>query len=217
MTEDHLLQRLKQELSGDLTAVKPLAEPWKRAAAVFPIWLLLMILTLGVFGLRSDYLTLGPAVVWGFSLAQVAICYLAFTSSLESSVPGRSRTWIALFGIVIAGLMNYLAASWITHGINPSRAEAGHELRAGIACLSAIAIYASLPLLSAIWWIRSGLPLRPRAAGLLLGVGSGIAAEAAWRLHCPISSWDHVLAFHGGAILAAAAAGVIFGQIWQRR
>ncbi len=217
MNGDRMLERLKEELAGDFTPVKALKEPWRKALWIFPISLLFMAITLAVFGLRPDYANLGLIAFWGFCFAQVLACYLAFTLSLEAVIPGRAKDPVVLAIIGLVALAIHFIASWFTFRISPNWAAPGQELQTGMACLSAITIFGVLALLFGFYWVRFCLPIRSGTAGILLGLGSGLAAEAAWRSHCPISSWDHVLPFHFGAILVVMAAGWIGGYLWTKK
>lgn len=211
MTQDPILQQLRKDLSGDFKPVRPLATPWLRSFWLIPIWLLILGVVLVVFGLRPDYPVLGPTASWGLSFVQLLACFVVFYAMLTATIPGGSKAPSVLASIGLLGIAVHIGASWISFQISPNLAEPGHELRDGLACLSAITTLALLPLAFGIFWLRAGLPIRAKTAGILLGLGSGLAAEAAWRLHCPISSWDHVIPFHSGAILIASGLGLLFG------
>ncbi len=211
MTGDKILEGLKERLGGDFTPVKPLRGPWRRSLIFLPLWLAIAGLVLAVFGFRTDYERLGPGTTWSFGLIQLLVCFFLFLIALKSSIPARGSAPIVWTGLLLVGLVTHLTTSWLSFSISPGWAETGHELRAGLACLSAIIIVGSLPFLMGIFLLRAGLPLQSRVAGTLLGLASGLAAESAWRLHCPITSWDHILPFHSGALLAALVCGLVFG------
>jgi hypothetical protein len=215
--EDRLLKQLKEDLAGDFAAVKSLMEPWKRALWLFPLSLLLMEVTLATFHLRPDHVNLGPLALWGFCALQILASYILFAVSLEACIPGSGRAPIFLLSVGLIGLVIHWIISWITFRISPNWPAPGQEWHLGMACLSAIGMLGILALLFGFFLARAGLPMRARAAGLLLGLGAGLAAEASWRLHCPISSWNHILLFHGGGILVIIGVGVILGSFWKRK
>jgi hypothetical protein len=217
VADDRLLEQLKKDLSGDFKPVKPLQEPWKRALWLFPVSLLFMEITLAVFHLRPDYADLGPLALWGFCFLQIIACYLVFAASLEVCIPGSARAPIVLGCIGLLGLAIHLVASWRTFQISPNWPNPAHEWRIGAACMSAIGILGILALLFGFFLARAGLPIRARAVGLLLGLGSGLAAEAAWRLHCPYSSWNHILLFHSGTVVIVVAIGLAIGYLWKQK
>jgi hypothetical protein len=215
--EDRLLKQLKEDLAGDFAAVKPLMKSWKRALWLFPLSLLLMEVTLAVFHLRPDHVDLGPLALWGFCSLQILASYMIFAVSLEACIPGSGRSRTFLISVGLIGLVIYLAISWFTFRVSPNWPGPGQQWHLGMACLSAIGTLGILALLFGFFLARAGLPMHARATGLLLGLGAGLAAEASWRLHCPISSWDHILLFHGGGILFLIVAGLILGSFWKRK
>jgi len=216
VSEDRLLENLKQSLAGDFVPLKPLRESWKRALWIFPIALLLTGVTWTVFHLRPDYANFGAIEFWPFYVLQVLAGYWTLFVSLEMGIPGCLKPPVVLAGIGLTGPVIHLIASWSAFRISPSWAAPGREWVTGAACISAIGIFGGLVLLFGFFLARAGLPIHAGTAGLLLGLGSGLAAEAAWRVHCPITSLNHVLPFHTGAILALIAAGLIIGFRWQR-
>jgi hypothetical protein len=56
--------------------------------------------------------------------------------------------------------------------------------------------------------IARGLPMRPALAGALAGMGAGAAVDGGWRLYCEYSNPAHVIASHGGGVVALTLAGV---------
>lgn len=217
MTEDRLYKQLREKLSNDFTPVKPLEKAWKRALWIFPISLLFMVLTLAVFHLRSDYMNFHPLMLFGFIFLQIMACYLAITVSLETCIPGSVKSPLVL---AAAGLMCpavFLIASWIAFHASPNRPLPDQGWTVGTACLSVIGLFGLLAMLFGFFLVRAGLPFRAKAIGLLIGLGSGLIAEAAWRLHCPFTSWDHVLIFHGGSVLFLLLAGFAAGHFWKRK
>jgi hypothetical protein len=61
--------------------------------------------------------------------------------------------------------------------------------------------------------------VRPRWAGVLGGAGAGVLTDGVWHLICPNAELSHVLAWHGGAVLALAGLGWVLGaaiEAWRR-
>ena len=73
------------------------------------------------------------------------------------------------------------------------------------------------PVLLVLWLLSRGLPLRPKVAGLLAGIGGGLVSEGVYRLHCGMSHPAHVLPWHTGAVLVMGLLGFIAGMWWERR
>ncbi|MEJ2108372.1 MAG: NrsF family protein [Acidobacteriota bacterium] len=217
MTEDRLYKQIRDTLKNDFVPVKPLKEAWKRAFWIFPLTLFCIVFTLEVFHLRPDYLNFHLMELWGFILLQVLACYFILSESLKTGIPGSFVSPFRLTVLGVIGPVVFLIASMLNYEINPSHPAAGQEWAMGMACISIVGGLGFLALLAGVLLSRSGLPFRAGTVGLLLGLSGGLTAEASWRLHCPFTSWDHVLVFHGGAIIILAAAGLAVGSYWKRR
>jgi hypothetical protein len=215
--EDRLLKLLKKDLAGSFEPVKPLPVPWKRALWIFPLSLLLMGITLTTFHLRPDYVAFGPMTFWGICFVQIVASYLILIISLEACIPGSARDPGFFIGAGLLGLAIQALLSWFIYRISPNLPAPARAWHLGAACILGVCVLGVLALLSGFFLARAGLPIRARAAGVLFGLAGGLAAEASWRVHCPITSWKHILLFHDGAIIAMAACGIIFGWVWERR
>jgi hypothetical protein len=217
VTEDQLYKKLRDKLSDEFTPAKPLERAWKRALWIFPISLVFIAATLAVFHLRSDSVNFHPLALYGLIALQILACYLAITVSLETSIPGSFKSPVFLITVGLTGPVVFSIASWIAFRVSPNQPSPDQELRIGSACLSVISLFGLLAILIGYFITRSGLPFRAKAVGIILGLGSGLTAEAAWRLHCPYTSWDHILIFHGGAVFFLLLAGLITGCIWEKK
>jgi len=217
VSEDCLFEELKEKLKDDFVPVKPLKEAWERALWILPVSLVFAAVTLVIFHLRPDYLNFHPLELYGFILLQILACYLALTVSLKTGIPGSFRSPVYLILTGLAGPLIFLVSSWINYDVSPNSPEAGHQLSTGAACLTIIGAFGLLALAAGFLLARSGLPFRSKSVGLLLGLAGGLAAEASWRLHCPFTGWDHILIFHGGALLILAAIGLAIGHFTRRR
>jgi len=78
-------------------------------------------------------------------------------------------------------------------------------------------LHSLLPLAVFLTFSTRGMLRRTVTAGFLRGLGSGLCGEAAWRMHCAYTSWDHILYAHTGAILLTVVLGTALGFWWQRR
>jgi hypothetical protein len=136
--------------------------------------------------------------------------------SLQTCIPGSIRNPAFQGGVGLTGLAVHWATSWFIFRLSPNWPGPDQEWHLGIACLLGIGMLGILALLFGFFLVRAGLPIRARSAGLLLGLGGGLAAEAAWRLHCPFSSWNHILVFHSGSIVIIVGVGMLLGWLWKR-
>ena len=217
MIEDRIYTQIREKLGNDLTPVTPLKNAWKRAIWAIPVCCLFITITLLLFKLRDDYSNFHPVEIWGFILLQSLICFLIMTAVLKSGVPGSFPNFLYLVFPAFTGTVIYLAFTFLHFNTSPNHPDPGMELKTGIACISIIGGYGLFALLAGYILARSGLPFRAETVGLLSGLGNGLMAEAAWRLHCPYTSWDHVLIYHGTPILILLAAGLGLGRLWKFR
>ena len=211
--KDRVLEALMEEMKDGLSPVRPLKPPWIRAGSVSLSWLLLLALTLVIFGLRKDYGDLGPLASWGVSALEWFVAFGIAWSGLRLAVPGdlvpRSIRAVLLLG----GFALHLTGAELAFRVSPSWVEAGQDLRLAAICFLFVSVLAALPLMLALRLAAEGLVSESAQAGLLLGLSAGLAAEGAWRMHCPYTSWEHILAGHSSAVVAAA----LVGLFWLRR
>jgi hypothetical protein len=117
---------------------------------------------------------------------------------------------------VAGALLVHIVVSWATLERSALSPPAGHEWRIALACLSAITLLSLAPLALGIALLSRGLLTRLLPVFVLTGLASGLAAESLWRLHCPYSSWSHVLPFHSGALAVPLLVGWA-ATMWLRR
>lgn len=196
---------LRAAIAADLSPVRPLRAPMRRALAVAPVGVLLLVAAPAVFELR-DLDALGWRLSWGASILQLAAGLLLAGAALREAVPGRSWPPAALAALVATPILFVVFVTIESWDASPVRLRAV-ALEIGLVCLASSVITA-LPatLLTAVLALRA-LPVRPWAAGGLAGLGGGLMADAGWRLFCQFSEPSHVLAGHLGGVLAAAAFG----------
>ena len=78
-----------------------------------------------------------------------------------------------------------------------------------VLCLSGSAATALPVVALASVLVARAYPTRPAVAGLLLGIGAGVIADAGWRMFCHFSEPAHVLSAHLGGVAVAALAGLV--------
>jgi hypothetical protein len=217
VAEDRLFEKIRNEIASDLAPVRPLGPPWKRASILLLLWLLLIAVVLAVFGFRRDYHVLGPWVVWNLTLVQTLAAYAAVVFAVRLTMPGSLIPGSYLAVIAAAASVIHWTISGILFHLSPTRVEPGREWRLALICFASELCLGLIPLAVILALSRKGLPLRPITLGLLAGLGSGLTAEAAWRMHCAYNSWNHILLSHSFAILATALLGGMLGFSWKRR
>jgi hypothetical protein len=76
---------------------------------------------------------------------------------------------------------------------------------------------ALLPLGVSAVLVARAFPLRPALAGALYGLGSGLLADAGWRLFCHFANPAHVFGAHALAIGVVTAIGAGTAAALARR
>lgn len=212
-----LPERLRHEVERDARPVRPLPPAWLRLG-----WMLLWGLCIGLVvpalqGMRPDGDVLGPFLAWGATLTQGAAALWLVFLALREAVPGRGLPrGVRLASLLGGGALQMAVgvATWTRLGM-PEPGSA--PVAKGVTCMtmeSAIGLPAVL--LTALLVARAWA-VRPRWAGVLGGAGAGLLADAVQHLICPVSDLQHVLIWHGGAVLLLSLAGWLAGVLVERR
>lgn len=204
MDDHELLTRLKNRIEPDLAPVRPLGAPGSRALWLLGIWIVLCAGILLGPGPRQDIGVLGPWRSIGFSLIEVAFSFALAITSLRAAVPAMRGSLAGALAWMAIALLIHLGVSDATLERSSLAPSYGQELRDGLRCLSAIVVLGLAPLMVGAVLLFRGLPTRRVLAFVTMGLAVGLAAEAAWRLHCDYSVWNHVLYFHSTALVLFA-------------
>jgi len=214
--QDPLLDQLKRQIEPSLKSVTPLRPAWQRGLVVLSSALLLASCLLLGFGLREDGASLGPIALWGFSLLQLVTVYLLSCLVLKEGIPG-SRPSIGLIWIVFsAAILVHLAIVFVSDNISTIPLPEDRAFALTGVCLFFVTLFGLPLLLVGFRLVTRGLPHQFGRVGLLVGFSMGLAAEAAWRLHCPFSDWTHILSAHTLAIVVLACLGALVGNFWMK-
>ena len=124
------------------------------------------------------------------------------------SMLGRTRG--RLLGIALATpvaflIWRVLASSAVPHMMDP------WPTRPGLRCFVVTALFAAWPLVALGWERRGSDPVHPRALGLALGVGAGVAAAVLVDLWCPVGHVPHLLSGHVAPMLLLGGLGALVG------
>jgi hypothetical protein len=208
---------LRDRIARDLTRVTPLRPPVVRALALVPLAAAIVFAVPALHFFRSDMHALGLIRGWGLSFAQAVAGIVLVAAALRESIPGRSLsgaalTWTIALGAMLPALTLALTASSFEVGPEPGRA-----LAEGVGCFRASASAAIPALIVAAILAARAFPLRPGVTGALYGLGCGLIGDAGLRLYCEYTAPPHVLLAHGGAILGAMGAGMVFAKISAAR
>lgn len=208
---------LRARMQADYRPVRVLRSPLTRALSLLPLALIALLAASIAFNVRPDATRLGWVGVWGLSIIQFVIGVAVLVAALRESVPGRgwSARAIALWvAIPIAGVIAVTFFSW---DVSPVVLRNQWWEVGGICFAGSAATALPLVALSAILASRA-YPTRPAIAGLLLGLGAGLIADAGWRIFCHFSEPAHVLSAHLAAVVAAAIIGSLLSvRLGQNR
>jgi hypothetical protein len=207
--------RLRDEIARSLVTVRPLPSPGRRAAAVVPIAVVMLLCVPWIWRLREDALVLGTLRLWGGSLVQVGAAILLLATALAEAIPGRLRGPGTLLGRALIALAFMLALTAVTFAASPTHAPAVRQMAYARMCLTRSFSLGLVPLAAACLLLYRGLPARPVVAGALAGLAAGLLADASWRLFCEVSDPAHVLTAHAGAIAGVALAGALVGALYR--
>lgn len=215
-TERAVPERLARAVREDLEPVRPALRPrrWAWTALLF------CLPVAGVYfllGLRADAGRVGRWLLWGGSLAQVALGLVFAWATLELAIPKvRRLAWKAPLAAALAvlWLAGLTAVTWRT---SPGHAPAGGELFYWWVCFSGPTLL-GLPLLAFLLGLASrARALRPQLVGASAGLASGLLIDAFWRTYCSVSAPGHVFGAHLLAVLTLTAVGFAAGAVQRRR
>jgi len=206
---------LRARVAADYSPVRPLASPLMRSLAVAPFAILALIAAPLFFNVRSDAERLGWAMTWGMSLTQVVFGFIVITAALRESIPGRASSPSTLVALVVVPFMLLIAVTMASWQVSQVPLQRGWWV-VGLVCVAGSAATA-LPIVALANVLAArAYPTRPAVAGLLLGVGAGLMADAGWRLFCHFSEPSHVLSAHLGGVALAAIAGAALALTLRR-
>jgi len=194
---------LLAEVSRDLRAVRPWPTPWRDALRLSPLALGIIIALPVLLGLRRDAVAVGPLVVWGVSLVQVALGIMLIWMATREGRPARRLPRGVLGAALAASGFMMVAVSFLT--FSRSHTHVPGELSpwiVGMVCYFGSTLAAAPLFALAAWFHSRFVSPRPALAGALYGAGAALTANAGWRLVCPISTPWHVLTAHSGSVIS---------------
>jgi hypothetical protein len=205
---------LVERITGQLRPVRPLWPIRVRLA----IWLLvdaLVLACLWSWRMRPDLAShlRSPQFLLELGLFIAGGQILAFLA-LSAAVPGReaSRFQVGIGGAVIAaGILLLAREPSATYG------SGGEFVSAGIRCMCASLLFATLPWLTLFWAVRRGAVFARLKAGALVAGAALLFTFAIQRGGCPLDDRLHLLVWHlvvPGAILIAISS--IVAARWVR-
>jgi hypothetical protein len=206
---------LRRAIASDLAPVRPLASPLRRALALLPLAIVLVLAQPMLLGIRHDAAQLGPTLLWGLSLGQSVLGALLLVAALREAVPGRGLSFSPV--LLVSGAVACLAVTYATWSHSMTRVPPGHFTFFWEVCFAG-PIVLGLPVVCvALWMAVRAYPLRPALVGALAGLGVGLLTDAGWRTFCHVSEPRHVLSAHVAAVLVLCGLGTLLGPVLSRR
>jgi hypothetical protein len=199
----------RDQISGSLTPVRPLASPWRRVWMLVPLGLLLAATAPLLTGSRGDLDAYAPFLTWFATGLQSLLGLWLLALGFREAVPGRNVSGRALtFAGVLTGLL-ILVIALLTSAASRTVVPAGRAWEYWAECvIGPMATGAPFMILATLMAARA-FPTRPAIAGALCGMSAGILSDAGWRLACWISQPSHIIGSHGLAILGLTGAGAL--------
>lgn len=199
---------LRSRIHADYVAVRPLPSPWVRMLWCAPLALLAFVAAPAYFNVRPDALQLGWLRGWGASVIQLLAGFALLAAALSESIPGRSWRASAIGIWVVMPIVLTIAVTLTSWQASPVTLQRGWWTVWAL-CLSGSAATALPVVALASVLVARAYPTRPGTAGLLLGIGAGVIADAGWRMFCHFSGPAHVLSAHLGAVALSAIVGAL--------
>jgi hypothetical protein len=203
-------------IARDLRPVRPLLPPSRRALALVPLAIAIVVGVPLVELFRTDLGDLGVLRAWGLSIVECGAGVAIVALGLREAVPGRSLTPAKMWLVAVLGLALPLVVYGLTtnaFGLGPT---SWNEWRGGLLCFR-VSLSATAPLfVAAALLVARGLPVRPAAAGLLYGLGCGLVADSGLRLYCEFTTPQHVILEHFGAVVASMLLGAVVSMLSAR-
>lgn len=216
MSPSDLSKELLQAIGNDLEPVQPLPPVWRRMLNAFAVAVVIFVISVSVYGVRSDMGSLPYWLSWGCSAGQLAAAAFLIALAMREAIPGRGLPFHTALTAILSASVFQLAVGFMTWRFSPIAASQDNAVEVGMGCMSHEMLLALPTFIVTLWLVFRAFPLRAWMAGLLGGVGSAIASDAITHLQCPISDMRHVLIWHSGAVVLFAAFGAGIGYLWGR-
>jgi len=200
---------LRAIVERDLRPVRPLWPPSRRALALLPLALAVMIGVPLVNYFRTDLAALGYFKSWGLSVIESLAGLAIIALGLREAVPGRELRARALLIASAVGLVLPLVIYRLTTETFSVGPRTWSQWQFGMACFRTSVLAAVPVLMASAFLTKRAFPLRRVATGILWGLGCGLIADAGLRLYCEFTTLPHMVLEHFSAVVASMLIGVV--------
>ena len=213
MNESRIPAALFDAVKRDLKPVRPLASPERRALALLPIAIALLI---GVpeFWTWRTHAVLAPWPSGCLSALETILSLGILAAGFREAVPGRELSKRALTILIGTACVAFVLINTTLR--SPVGTPHALWIRWFWECLTTAATFSVPALIAPAWLVSRALPNRPGLTGALCGLGVGLMADAGLRLICWDGDYAHVLVAHGGAILILVGLGALSATVVER-
>jgi hypothetical protein len=213
MSKPHIPAALLSAVKRDMRPVRPLASPTRRALALLPIAIVLLV-GMPIFWAWRTHGVLAPWPSWGLSVLETALSLVVLAAGFREAIPGRELSARALSVLICVACIGFLLINATTRG--PAQVPAETWVRWIRECISMAIAFSAPALIAPAWLVSRALPNRPALTGTLCGLGVGLMADAGLRLACWDGVYAHIVLAHGGAIVLLVALGALSATLVER-
>lgn len=204
---------LRARVSRDLRPVRPLWPPSRRALALTPLAIAIVVGVPLVNFFRTDLAALGFVKAWGLSVVESAAGLAIVALGLREAIPGRALRRRALLIAALAGLALPLVIYRVTTDTFTVGPRTWAQWRFGMVCFRTSVLAATPVLLVSAFLTKRAFPLQRAATGILWGLGCGLIADAGLRLYCEFTTLPHMLLEHFSAVVVSMLLGVVMTSV----
>jgi hypothetical protein len=213
MSNTRMPDALFDVIKHDLRPVRPLASPARRALALLPVAIILLV-GMPLFWHWQVNVLLAPRSLWALSAVESVLSLAVLAAAFREAIPGRELSRRTLTALAFAALIGLLIANATTH--TESAVQIGTWMRWIRECISMTMTFSLPALIVPAWLVSRALPNRPALTGGLCGLGIGVMADAGLRLFCWDGGYSHVILAHGGAIAILVVLGALSAAVVER-
>lgn len=207
---------LRTIVEHDLRRVRPFWAPSKRALALLPLAVAIVVGLPALNFFRTDLATLGFFKSWGLSVVESLAGLAIIALGLREAVPGRAMKNGALVMASVVGLAMPLVVYRLSTEDFSVGPRTWTQWRFGMACFRTSLIWAVPILVAAAFLTKRAFPTRRVVTGILWGLGCGLIADAGLRLYCEFTTLAHMVLEHFSAVVASMVLGAVITAIGSR-
>jgi len=204
---------LLDAVKRDLAPVRPLASPARRALAMLPLALALLV-GLPIVGGYLTHSILAPPSAWSGSVLETLLGLVVIAAGFREAVPGRALSRRAVVALVGSACVAFVLVNATLRSPDGIASEVWTKWL--WECVRMATMFSIPALIAPAWLVSRALPGRPALTGALCGLGIGLMSDAGMRLLCWDGDYLHVLAAHGGAIAILVTLGATSATLVER-